>query len=186
MIDLSSLKNKENICIFIRHGEKNINTYDLSEEGKKQTLILAEKLFELNQQICIFSSPEERCVATANIINDKIHSKYGQVYISDILGKPGIQVKNKIEYTKLTDIMRCRDIFCEWKLGKHYKAMYESEIIKEKIIDFFRKTSIQEGITLYISQSGTVACTGYSLNLVDYGVADNEWVGYLDGYIIRL
>lgn len=186
MIDLSNLKEKRNICIFIRHGEKNINAYDLSEEGKKQSLTLASQLLELDQQIRIFASPEQRCMETANIINDIIGSGFGLFYVSDILGKPGVQVKNIIEYTKLTDTMRCRDIFFEWKMGKHHKAIYNPKTIQEKILDFFRQTCLKEGVTLYISQSGTVACTGYSLNLVDYGSSDNEWVGYLDGYIVRL
>jgi hypothetical protein len=54
------------------------------------------------------------------------------------------------------------------------------------MISFFEKTSFKNGITLYISQSGTVACTGYALNLTDYKNVDHEWVDYLDGYIFKL
>ena len=44
MISLNQLQNSGNTCIFIRHGEKNLNGYDLSSEGKKQSLEFAEKL----------------------------------------------------------------------------------------------------------------------------------------------
>ena len=65
--------------------------------------------------------------------------------------------------------------------------MHIPEIDKERVISFFEKTSFKnDGITLYISQSGTVACTGYALNLTDYKNVDHEWVDYLDGYIFKL
>lgn len=181
---LKNMKNKRNICIFIRHAEKNIHDYHLSNEGKKKSLEFAERLYELNKQVNIFSSPEERCIETATIINDRINeNRY--IYISNMLGKPGVQVKNKIEYKKLTDTIRCRDIFSKWKKGECFESMYTPEVIKEKIINFFKETSLHEGITLYISQSGTVACTGYSLKLVDYNInVDDEWVDYLNGYIL--
>lgn len=186
MINLSPLYDSSNVCIFIRHAEKNMNSYDLSPEGKTHSLEFAEKLSLLNKQINVFSSPEERCIETATIINTKINSEITPIQISSALGKPGIQVRNEIEYTKLTDTMRCRDIFSEWKKGKYYQAMYRPEIIKDKMVAFFKMNSITNGIALYISQSGTVACSGYSLNLLDYKNVDSEWVDYLDGYIFRL
>ena len=82
--------------------------------------------------------------------------------------------------------MKCREIFKEWKKGMHYDAMNRPEIIKTKIIDFFEKTSSKNEITIYIGQSGTVACTGYSLSLVDYQANNEDWVNFLDGYILRL
>ena len=187
MISLNQLQNSGNICIFIRHGEKNLDGYDLSSEGKKQSLEFAEKLYLLNKEINVFSSPEQRCIETATIINNRVNGESSNISLSSALGKPGIQVKNEIEYAKLTDTMRCRDIFSEWKRGKCCEAMHRPEIVKERVISFFEKTSFKnDGITLYISQSGTVACTGYALNLTDYKNVDHEWVDYLDGYIFRL
>lgn len=186
MINLDSLVDKESLCIFIRHGEKNFNSYDLSNTGKVQSLLFAKTLNEFNLYVRVFSSPEKRCIETATIINNKINGKNSNIYISDILGKPGIQVRDKFEYAKLTDTMKCRDIFSRWKEGKCYNAMYEPEVIKKEFTYFLEKTALEGGITLYISQSGTVACTGYSLNLVDYDTINNEWVDYLDGYSLRL
>ena len=57
MISLNQLQNSGNTCIFIRHGEKNLDGYDLSSEGKKQSLEFAEKLYLLNKEINVFSSP---------------------------------------------------------------------------------------------------------------------------------
>lgn len=186
MIDLDSLIDKENLCIFIRHGEKNPNGYDLSNTGRMQSLLLAEKLSNLSLRIQIFSSPEERCIETATIINNKINGKSGDIHVSDILGKPGVHVRDKFEYAKLTDSMRCRDIFDKWKKGECYKAIHEPDVLKKEITYFFKKTMLQGGVALYISQSGTIACTGYSLGLTDYNTANNEWVDYLDGYSLRL
>ena len=75
MINLSPLYDSSNVCIFIRHAEKNMNSYDLSPEGKTHSLEFAEKLSLLNKQINVFSSPEERCIETATIINTKINSE---------------------------------------------------------------------------------------------------------------
>ena len=186
MINLNQLQNSGNACIFIRHSEKNLNGYDLSSEGKKQSLKFAEKLCMTNRQIKVFSSPEQRCIETATIINNRINGESSNILISNTLGKPGIQVKNEIEYAKLTDNLRCRDVFSEWKKGKYSEAMYRPESIKEKIIPFFESTLLGDGIAVYISQSGTVACTGYALGLIDYNHINDDWVNYLDGYILRL
>lgn len=186
MINLDGLYQSDNVCIFIRHGEKNIDSYDLSIDGKSKSLEIAEKLCLLGKQINIFSSPEQRCLETAIIINNRINGESRGISISDALGKPGIQVKNEAEYAKLTDTMRSRDIFSEWKNEQYYEAMYSPESIREQIVTFFERTAIRNGITLYISQSGTVACTGYSLSLTDYSNTDYGWVNYLNGYIFRL
>lgn len=185
MIKINELKNTNNSCIFIRHGEKDINNYCLTNRGKSEIIEFGNSLCMLNKKITIYSSPEDRCVETATIINNIVNGD-NNICISNVLGKPGIQVKDEFEYTKLTDIMRCRDIFKEWKKGMHGKAMNRPEIIRTKIIDYFERTSLLNGITLYISQSGTVACTGYSLGLIDYKANDEDWVDYLDGYILRL
>lgn len=139
MIELNILKSRRNstCCIFIRHAEKNTNSYNLSDTGKKESLKFAEKLCLLNKKINIFSSPETRCIETATIINNKVNGQDSNIYISHILGKPGVQVKNKEEYSKLTETMRCRDIFNEWKNGGCYEAMYAPEIIKKRNYCFF-------------------------------------------------
>ena len=186
MISLNNLQDSDNICIFIRHGEKNIDSYDLSIVGKNDCLEFAEILYLLGKQVNIFSSPEQRCIETATIINNRINGEGSDISISNALGKPGIQINNETEYSKLTDTMRCRDIFTEWKRGYYYEAIHKPESIRKKIVAFFEKTAFTKGITLYISQSGTVACTGFSLNLTDYSNVNDEWVNYLDGYILRL
>lgn len=186
MIDVTKLKNGNNICVFIRHGEKDITNYCLTNKGKNEIIQFGNSLCLLNKKIKIYSSPENRCIETATIMNNIVNDKDNIFYLSNILGKPGIQVKDEAEYTKLTDTMRCREIFREWKKGIHSNAMNSPKTIKTGIIDFFKKTLTKDGITIYISQSGTVACTGYSLGLIDYNVNDEEWVGYLDGYILRL
>ena len=186
MINISDLKEWDNACIFIRHGEKDECNYGLTDKGKVKIIEFSEELCVLNRKIYVCSSPDSRCVETANIINNIVNASNGEVYISNILGKPGIQVKDETKYKMLTDSMRCREIFKEWKRGMHLDAMNSPEKIKRIVTDFLIKTSIKNGITIYISQSGTVACTGYSLGLADYEASDEDWVRFLDGYVVRL
>ena len=75
--------------------------------------------------------------------------------------------------------MRCRDIFREWKKGLHGEALNSSAIIHDEMMNFFH-TSLINSLTIYISQSGTLAFTAYSLGIRDYKAADEEWVNYLD------
>ncbi|WP_029542161.1 histidine phosphatase family protein [Selenomonas sp. AB3002] len=186
MIDIEQFNSGNRICAFIRHGEKDVEKFSLTDIGRKNVINFSKLLLALQKPILIYTSPEDRCIETATIVSSTIGNNKYDYITSNYLGKPGIQVKNEIEYAKLTNLMKCREIFAEWKTGMHYDAMYNPTTIRTKILDFFTCTSINNGITLYISQSGTIACTGYSLGLVDYMVSDREWVDYLDGYILRL
>lgn len=186
MIDLDKLYSGSRICIIIRHGEKESADFRLTEKGKKDSAEFGRLLNLLDKQVVIYSSPEERCVETAYIIKENIKDINGNVNLSIILGKPGIQVKNEQVYNKLTNSMRCRDIYNMWKNGLVYDAMNCPDFIKTEMIKFLKKTSLNNGISLYISQSGTVACTGFSLGLLDTKANNEEWIDFLDGYIVRL
>ena len=174
------------ICIFIRHGEKDTVQYGLTENGKREINAFSQKLLMLEQGIQIYTSPENRCMETASIINSVVNEKETIIRCSAFLGKPGIQVRDETAYAKLTDTMKCRNIFKEWKQGLHRDAMPSPETIRKEAMAFFTRTAIPNGITLYISQSGTVACTGYALGLVDYKADSEDWVDFLDGYVLRL
>ncbi len=185
MINIEEIRCVGKTCVFIRHGEKDIHSYGLTEQGKREIKRLGQTLYDLRKPVMVYSSPETRCMETGLIINKLINGNESRCAASDILGKPGIQVKNDSLYTVLTDTMRCRDIFKEWKHGMHYDAMNTPAYIKTKMMAFFKETALPNGITVYISQSGTVACTGLALGLVDYMENDDDWVEYLDGYIMR-
>jgi hypothetical protein len=184
MIFLENINPKDRNCIFIRHGDKDPLTFELTEKGKYDIALLAKKLADINCKIQIYSSPEHRCLETATILNNLISSPNKDIIISTILGMPGIQVKNDIEYNQLTNQMKCREIFKEWKKGNFSLAMNSPEYIKVNMMKFFDNTAIKKGITIYVSQSGTVACSGYSFGLIDY--KNNDWVDYLDGFVLRL
>ena len=51
--------------------------------------------------------------------------------------------------------------------------------------EYLERTCASEGITLYVSQSGTIAGIGYALKLVDYDIEKDEWVNNLDGFVIE-
>lgn len=44
----------------------------------------------------------------------------------------------------------------------------------------------RHGITVYVSQSGTIACVGYSFGLTDYKADGDDWVRFLDGFVLEL
>ena len=123
---------------------------------------------------------------TATLLAEKIPQSGSGISTSAILGKPGIQVKDEVKYTLLTDRMRCRDIYREWKMGRHEDAMQTPAFIRGEILRFLRETSLQNGITIYVSQSGTIACAGYALGLTDYRADDEDWVKYLDGFVMEV
>lgn len=185
MINIEELRCEGTVCVFIRHGEKDIHSYGLTESGKSEIKQLGQLLYGLQKPVMVYSSPETRCMETALIINEIINGSDQKCVVSDILGKPGIQVKNNSLYSILTNTMKCREIFKEWKQGLHYDAMNTPKYIKRIMIDFFKNTALFNGITVYVSQSGTVACTGLALGLVNYMENNDNWVEYLDGYILR-
>ena len=50
--------------------------------------------------------------------------------------------------------------------------------------EFLEKTCVSKGITLYVSQSGTIAGIAYALKILDFDIDKNEWVNNLDGFIV--
>ena len=182
MIDFNGLKWTGSVCVFLRHGEKDPVDFGLTRKGKKESLTFARALGSLGRPVAVYTSPEDRCMETARLICRTLY-RAEDVQVSTVLGKPGIQVKDGAAYDRLTDVMKCRDIFRGWKKGLYRDAMHGPETLGPDMLKFFQKTAYKDGIALYISQSGTVACTGYALGMADYG---GDWVGYLDGYILRL
>lgn len=185
MINIDQMNDANTICAFIRHGEKDSNNYSLTENGKKKIVELSRLISLLQKDVLIYSSPEPRCVETATIINNIVNDAKSPIRISMVLGKPGIQVKDNVEYTKLIESKKCREVYKEWKNGLCEKAMNTPEYIERSISDFVDETSLDNGLTLYISQSGTVACIGYALGLIDYKADDEDWVDYLNGFVVR-
>lgn len=186
MLDVTALSRGESVCAFIRHGEKDVGHYGLTNAGKAEIGRIGQLVAALNRPVRLYASPEGRCMETATLLAEKIPQSGSGILTSAILGKPGIQVKDEVKYTLLTDRMRCRDIYREWKMGRHEDAMQTPAFIRGEILRFLRETSLQNGITIYVSQSGTIACAGYALGLTDYRADDEDWVKYLDGFVMEV
>ena len=186
MLDVRALNVGDTVCAFIRHGEKANRHFGLTEDGKMEIERFGRLVSALHKPVRLYASPESRCVETAVLMGRAIHGSVSDIKTSTILGKPGVQVKDEEKYLLLTDHMRCRDIFREWKIGLHKDAMQTAAFIKTETLRFLHETCLQHGITLYISQSGTIACAGYSLSLTDYASDDNDWVPFLDGFVLEL
>ena len=50
MINLNALKEGNRICVFIRHGEKNINDFGLTDKGIQDTITFAKQLCSINKK----------------------------------------------------------------------------------------------------------------------------------------
>ena len=175
------------IALFVRHAEKNHEgEVYLTHKGINDALAFARKLQSLNINVRIFSSPEPRCAQTADIINSQLKIPCDQISFSNSLGKPGLQIFDNELYEKLYAKLKCREIFHQWKNGQHYNSLRNPKILRTLAYEFIRTTCTEKGVTLYISQSGTVASIGYALDLINYDVTTGEWVDFLEGFLIPI
>ena len=175
------------IAFVIRHGEKSKTTNGLlSESGKASTQDFAVKLKKLGYQVNIVSSPELRCVQTANIINEILSNNENDIILSNKLGCPGLHILNNNIYQNLYKTKKAREIFYEWKDGLHLDCLRTPKELNKFSMEFFRKSCKDSNITLFISQSGTVSGIGYSLGLLDYTRSSNEWIKFLDGFFVDI
>ncbi|GHT01630.1 hypothetical protein AGMMS50276_30040 [Synergistales bacterium] len=177
------------IALFIRHGEKSECFGSLlTQDGIFQSENFGYELKRLNIPVKIYTSPEMRCVQTAVIINKTISSMEDDIIISNKLGVPGIQIFDIDAYQELCSKVNFhyREIYAQWKKGKHYDALRPPIMLKDTAEEFIKSTCINRGITLYVSQSGTIAGIGYVLRLVDYDIIAGEWVNFLDGFVLDI
>lgn len=173
--------------IFVRHAER--------EEGKGKLLTdigiqnsgkFGTELSKLNQSIKIYTAPELRCVQTAEIINQKISSMEQDIIISNKLAN--LQIKNNDLYNRLyreTNFIY-KKLYLKWKKGCHYDALFSPNELFNRTMTFINSTSENNNITLYISQSGTIAHIGFALNKLNYDDSEDSWINFLDGFIIKL
>lgn len=175
------------IALVIRHGEKSEAAMGLlSENGKASIKEFSLKLKDLGYQVNIISSPELRCVQTANIINETLSHNENDIILSNKLGYPGLHIVNNNIYQELYKTKKAREIFYEWKEGLHLDCLRDPKELKKLSMDFFTSLSKENCITLFISQSGTVSGIGYSLGLLDYDKDNKEWIGYLEGFFMDI
>ncbi|MEE1059793.1 MAG: phosphoglycerate mutase family protein [Treponema sp.] len=185
--DLLNNNPHSKIALVIRHGEKNYAPNGLlSENGIVSTKKFATDLKNLGYQVNIVSSPELRCIQTANIINEILSNNENEIILSNKLGCPGLQVLNINIYKALYKIKKAREIFYEWKEGFHLDCLRTPKELNKLSMEFFRKSCKDSNITLFISQSGTVSGIGYSLGLLDYDKAHDEWIGFLEGFFLEI
>lgn len=175
------------LALFIRHGEKiNDSTGLLSENGIQQSIKFGRDLCKLQCHVHIYSSPEPRCVQTANLINNELSYCKNAIVKSNVLGQPGAHISNNEIYQELYKKFKCREIYHQWKNGAHYDALRSPEELKNITKNFILQTCTNEGVTLYVSQSGTVAGMGYALSQCDYDVEHDFWIEFLDGFCIKV
>jgi len=184
------LNQNSKIALFIRHSEKlDCPGGLLTQDGIYQSENFGYELKKMDIPVKIYTSPELRCVQTALIMNKTISSMKDDIIITNKLGVPGIQILDVDAYFELrskSNLHHYREIFDQWKKGKHYDALRPPIMLKDMAEEFIKSTCINRGITLYVSQSGTIAGIGYVLRLVDYDIPAGEWVNFLDGFVLDI
>jgi len=187
--NIFELNPNSKIALFIRHGEKSeCHESLLTQDGISQSEYFGYELKKMNIPVKIYTSPKLRCVETAVLINKSISSMKDDIIISNKLGVPGIQISDNdayLEFCSKTNF-QYKEIYAQWIKGKHYDILRPPMMLKDVAEEFIKSTCINRGITLYVSQSGTVAGIGYVLRLVNYDVTAGEWVNFLDGFILDI
>ncbi|MEE1921387.1 histidine phosphatase family protein [Pseudomonas sp. 148P] len=175
------------IAVFIRHGEKDSSGSRpalITQQATKDSEALGIRLRELNVSVKVYSSPELRCVQTANILNKEISGAASTIVLTSFLGKPGIQVKDNDRYLKLFEEYSARELYVQWKEGKNHDALRAVEDLCSELHSFLERTTTESKISLFVSQSGTIAALSYALGLSDFDISKNEWVSFLDGFLL--
>lgn len=175
------------LAVFIRHGEKDgLGTGPalITQQAKKASEALGLSLRKFKLPIKVYSSPELRCVQTAEILNQKISGIESDIAITSFLGQPGIQVKDNNRYLDIFNELGARKIYTQWKNGKNHDALRTIDELCTELSKFLERTTVESKISLFVSQSGTIAALGYALGLRNYDIGNNEWVPYLDGFVL--
>lgn len=185
---VKSKKNNPNskLAVFIRHGEKSQNSEVpalITEQAKFDIKFMANELTKIELDIQIYSSPELRCVETAKIYN-QITSNSKNIILSSFLGDPGVQVEDLDNYFELFYQKGARTLYEEWIEGKHYSILKSPQLLKKKLNEFLKTLPRTNDVTILISQSLTIATLEHSLGVRDYDISKDQWVSYLDGFII--
>lgn len=175
------------MAVFIRHGEKHgagAGPALITQQAIMASETLALSLRDLKFPINIYSSPELRCIQTAKILNQTISGFDSDIEITSFLGQPGIQVKNNTKYLNIFNEHGAREIYSQWKNGEHHDALRTKDELCAELSKFLEKTTVESKISIFVSQSGTIAALGYALGLRNYDIGNNEWVPYLDGFVL--
>lgn len=179
--------NNNKTIIFVRHAEREeVKGKLLTDIGIQNSEKFGTELSKLNQSIKIYTAPELRCIQTAEIINQKISSMEQDIIISNKLAN--IQIKNNDLYNKLyreTNFIY-KKLYLKWKKGCYYDALFSPDELFNRTMNFINSTSENNNITLYVSQSGTIANIGFALNKLNYDDSEDSWINFLDGFIMKL
>lgn len=177
------------IAVFIRHGEKDrfgVSPALITEKAKKDSEVLGGRLRDLKVSIKVYSSPELRCVQTAKILNKEISGGANDIILTSFLGEPGIQIKNNKRYLEIFEELGARAIYAQWKAGKNHDALRTVNDLCSELSNFLNRTTTEAKVSLFVSQSGTVAALGYALGLSNFDINNSEWVPFLEGFVLAL
>lgn len=188
MIELDYEKGR--LAVFLRHAERE----------KSDTMIVGEEIMltpegiatahKLGQNLksfpvrAIYSSPFLRCVQTANAINEELSNYAIDTVLTNKLGLPGLSIADTDMSGLLYANHTAREIYDQYTKGKEMKTLTPATSLAKNTMEFLHSVCKEDGVFLFISHDATIAHIRYALT--GYIYRDNEWVDFLDGFVISL
>jgi broad specificity phosphatase PhoE len=184
MINLSDINNDSRNIALIRHTERYEipdgelgNDVNVTPNGIKMANNFG-KLLKNKNLIKIFTSPVKRCVHTA----ERIVEGYGQnidIYASSMLGNPSAYIKDsKIAFERMNETSFING-YLDLINGKGRPGFYSLQEGSERLDNFLKETSSENGITLYISHD--IIILYYIFFKTKKVYSKENWLDFLDG-----
>lgn len=178
------------IAVFLRHAERDKS--DVMNVGEDVMLtergISASRQFGMNLRDipvrAIYCSPVLRCVQTAKAINEEMSNYATDIVLTNKLGLPGLSIADTGESGPLYEQHTTREIYDRYTQEIEMKALTPPSVLAERTLDFLRSVCKEEGVYLLISHDSVIAHIQYALTGHVY--REDEWVDFLDGFVIKI
>lgn len=178
------------VAIFIRHAEReNANMMNVGENIMltRKGIVTSHQLGRMMKGLpvrAIYSSPILRCVQTANAINAEVSNYAIETVLTNKLGLPGLTIADADKSEKLYAQYTTREIYDRYTHDEKMDALTTPSVLANKTLDFLHSACKEEGVYLFISHDSTIAHIRYALT--KYVYPKEQWVDFLDGFVINL
>lgn len=181
---------KKRIAVFLRHAEREkkdiMNVGEeimLTPEGVSTARKLGQSLRGAPVRT-IYCSPILRCVQTANAINAELSNYAIDTVLTNKLGMPGLSISDTNLSGALYSTYTTREIYDQYTSGEEMAALTSPDVLAKSTMEFLQSACSKDGIFLFITHDSTLAHIRYALT--GYTYKDDEWVDFLDGFVISL
>lgn len=184
MINLSDIDNNNKNIALIRHTERYEipdgelgNDVNITPNGIKMANDFG-KLLKNKNLLKIYTSPVKRCVHTAGIIVEG-YGKNIEIVSSSMLGNPSAYIKDsKLAFEKMNETSFFNG-YLDLINGKERPGFYSLQEGSERLDNFMKETSSENGLTLYISHD--IVILYYIFFKTQKIYSQENWLDFLDG-----